>query len=46
MPLLIVAAGVALLLFLMTRLKVNAFVAILAVGMVVGHAPGVAPGDV
>src|SRR3954451_20528419 len=43
MPLLVVAAGVALLLFLMTRLKVNAFLAILAVAMLVGVAQGMSP---
>lgn len=40
MPLVIVAAGVVLLLFLMTRLKVNAFFAILLVAMLVGVAQG------
>jgi Gnt-I system high-affinity gluconate transporter len=45
MPLLIVAAGVVLLLVLMTRLKVNAFVAILAVALLVGIAQGMSPVD-
>lgn len=43
MPLLVVAAGVALLLLLMTRLRVNGFLAILTVAMLVGVAQGMSP---